>query len=100
MKQAEIPRYMQRDDVYIRRGMGSYAVMNEAAITQALAEVRDQIKQAQQMMTQGGQDKNGQGDKATEQALANVEQLRRQLEQMQAQRGQRGQPGQQGQRSE
>ena len=41
MQQAEIPRYMQRDADYIRRGMGQYAVMNEAAITQALTELRD-----------------------------------------------------------
>ena len=41
---------MQRNAEWIRRGMGQYAVMNEAAITQALAELRDQVKQAQQIV--------------------------------------------------
>jgi hypothetical protein len=109
MQQAEISRDMQRNADWIRRGMGGYAVMSEATITQGLSELRDQLKQVQQAMGPGKDgDKNGQGDKLAEDALGQVEKLRQQLEQMRAaragnqgqrggQQGQQGQPGQQGQ---
>src|SRR5476649_2399060 len=103
MQQAEISRDMQRNADWIRRGMGNYAVMSEATITQGLGELRDQLKQVQQAMGPGQSgDKNGQGDKVAENTLNQVEKLRQQLEQMRAQRGegQQGQPGQQGQRGQ
>jgi hypothetical protein len=101
MQQAEISRDMQRNADWIRRGMGNYAVMSEATITQGLGELRDKLKQVQQAMGPGqGGDKNGQGDKVAENTLNQVEKLRQQLEQMRAQRGQ-GQQGQQaGQRGQ
>jgi hypothetical protein len=101
MQQAELPRDMQRNADWIRRGMGDYAVMSESMITQGLNDLRDQLKQVQQSMAAAGKDAKpgpGQDDKTMEQALTNVERLRQQLEQLQAQRGQPGQRGgQQGQ---
>jgi hypothetical protein len=103
MQQAELPRDMQRNADWIRRGMGDYAVMSESMITQGLNELRDQLKQVQQSMAAAGKDGKpgpGQDDKAVEQALTNVERLRQQLEQLQAQRGQQGQQGQRGQQGQ
>jgi hypothetical protein len=97
MQQAEMPRDMQRNADWIRRGIGQYGVMSEATITRGLNEVRDQLKEVQQMLGQGTKDgKDGQGDKLAEQTLGQVERLRQQLEQMNAQRGQAGR----GQRSQ
>jgi len=90
---------MQRNADWIRRGMGGYAVMSEATITQGLGELRDQLKEVQKAMGQGNpDDKNGQGDKLAENALNQVERLRQQLQQMRDARGQQGlqRGGQQG----
>ncbi|HTP36600.1 MAG TPA: hypothetical protein VMJ75_30700, partial [Candidatus Acidoferrales bacterium] len=92
MQQAELPRDMQRNADWIRRGIGQYGVMSEATITQGLNDLRDQLKQVQQMLGQGGKDgKDAQGDKLAEATLGQVERLRQQLEQLGAQRGQQGQ---------
>ncbi len=99
MQQQEIARDMQRNADWIRRGLGQYAAISEAQTTAGLNELRDQVKQAQQALAAGAKDgKGGQDDKAVEQALDKVQQLRQQLERLQAQRGQqgllsRGQPG-------
>ena len=53
LQQAEIQRDMQRNADWIRRGMGGYAVMSEATITQGINELREQLKQVQQAMGQG-----------------------------------------------
>src|SRR5437016_8306257 len=42
MQQAELPRDMQRNADWIRRGMGQYGVMSEATGTQGLNGLRDQ----------------------------------------------------------
>jgi hypothetical protein len=109
MQQQELPRDMERNGEYIRRGLGEYAVLSESMITQGLNNLRDQLKGVQQAMTDGKDGKGGKGggasdkeDKAVEQALGQVEKLRQQLEQLQrqaqqGQNGQRGQNGQQGQ---
>jgi len=100
MQQQELPRDMQRNSDYIRRGYPEYAVMSEPGITQGMNNLRDRLKDVQQAMTAGenGKDaKGGQDDKALEQALARVEKLRQQMEQLsQRGQGQAGhQPGQQ-----
>jgi hypothetical protein len=96
LQQAELARDMQRNADWIKRGIGQYGVMSEATVTQGLNELRDQLKQVQQMLGQGGgkDDKAAQGDKQTEATLAQVERLRQQLEAM-SNRGQQGQ-GQRG----
>ena len=50
-QQAEIERDMQRNAEWIRRGMGGYAVMSEATITQGVNELREQLKQVQQAVS-------------------------------------------------
>src|SRR5262249_53271862 len=109
MQQEELPLRMQWSEQMMRRGMGQYAVMREPVVTQALNHLRDQLKDEQRGMAagqNGKDDKDGKGgDKAMEQALANVEKMRRQLEQMrqgqngQQQGNQRGQQQGQGQQT-
>jgi hypothetical protein len=102
MQQAELARDMQRNADWIRRGIGQYGVMSEATVTQGLNELRDQLKQVQQMLGQaGGKDgQDGKGDKIAEQTLDQVERLRQQLEQMSGRGQQQGnQPGQRGQQA-
>jgi hypothetical protein len=98
MQQAELARDMQRNADWIRRGIGQYGVMSEATVTQGLNELRDQLKQVQQMIGQAGgkDDKAAQGDKMAEQTLGQVERLRLQLEQMAGRSQQGNQPGQRG----
>src|ERR1039458_5990799 len=70
MQQAEIERDMQRNADWIRRGMGGYAVMSEATITQGIRELKEQLKQVQQAVCPGTKEgKGGQDDKLTESAL-------------------------------
>jgi hypothetical protein len=107
MQQAEIERDMQRNADYIRRGMAEYAAMSEPTFTAGLNDVRDKLNQIQKQLGQGGpggkNDKAGQQDKALQDSLSSVEQLRQQVEarlaQLHAQNGQNGQNGQDGQPS-
>src|SRR5260370_33011838 len=99
LHQAESARDMQRNAEWIRRGMGGYAVMSEATITQGINELKDQLKQVQQAVVPDGKDgKSGADDKLAENALGKEGRLRQQLEQMSAQRSQQGRNGQNGQR--
>src|SRR5262249_5048327 len=84
MQQEELPLRMQWSADAIRRGLGAYAVMRESVVTQALNNLREQLRDAQRAMGPGkdGKEGNSAGDKAMEQALARVERLRRQVEQM------------------
>jgi hypothetical protein len=81
----------------LRRGLGAYTILREAPVTQALRNLQDQLRDAQSAV---GQDP-AEGRQEAERALAQVEQLRRELEQArqgQAQQGRDGQqPGQPGQ---
>lgn len=95
MQQEELPLRMQWSADALRRGLGQYAVMRESVTTQALNNLRDQLKDVQRMA--GGRDgKDGKpgaaGDKQMEQALAQVERLRRQMEQLRAGQLGQGQP--------
>ncbi len=103
MQQDELKLRMEAATQMLNRGMGQYAVMREAPVTQSLSQTRDEVRQAQAAMdkSKGG---NGKGDQSTQQALAQAEKLRQEIEQLaragqqQGQGGrQQGQPGQQGQ---
>ena len=106
---------MQSNAEWIRRGMGDYAVMSEAQITAGLNQLRDHLKKVQQAL---GKDpaRMPSPTKLTEQALAQLEQFRKQMEAIGAagsqwrsseartasrvnmsRNGQQGQQGQQGQ---
>ncbi len=101
VEEQEIEHGMERNAEWLRRGLGSYAVLSEAQVTAGLNQLRDQLRDVQKAMGAGGKDgKDAQADKAMEQALGQVERLRRQMEQMaQASQGQPGQQGQRGQQS-
>jgi hypothetical protein len=100
MQQQELARDMQRNADWIRRGMGEYAVMSESQITAGLNDLKDHLQDVQKTLSAGS---NGQqDDKTVERALANIEQLRKQMEQMaNGQRGQQQgqQPGRNGQQN-
>lgn len=105
MQQEELGLRMRWSAQMIRRGLGNYAVMREAVVTQGLGNLSQQVREAQQALGAGrptGEQKN------IEQALAQAEKLRQQMEQVArglrdgkgARNGDRnaaGQPGQQGQ---
>jgi hypothetical protein len=93
VEQKEARLRMQYNGDLIRRGLGAYTVMRQAPVTRALDELRDQLNDARAALGQAPA-----GDRAgqAERALAQVEQLRRELESAQArQQGQRGGQGQQ-----
>ncbi len=79
VQQNELSNRMHLTAEYLRRGLGSAAVMRESVTTQALNELRDQLRDLQRMAGNGqqGGDKDRQ---ALEQALAQAERLRQQME--------------------
>ena len=92
MQQQELPRDMQRNADWIRRGMGEYAVMSESQITAGMNDLRDHLQDVQKALGAGA--KSQQDDKSMEKALADVEAFRKQLEQLAGQRGQQQGQGQ------
>jgi hypothetical protein len=100
-EQEEMPNKMKMSADYLRKGLGSLAVMREAPVTQALNNLREQVQQVQGALAQSTQGKAAAGDKQLEAALQQTERLRQELEQM-GHRGQsaggqqQGQQGQQG----
>ena len=91
MQQNELQTRMKLVEAYLRRGLGSYAVMREAPITQGLNQLKEQIRDAQAALDHGAQ-AGQKGQQGLEQALAQAEKLRQQIEQM-ARNGQRGKRG-------
>jgi hypothetical protein len=88
-QQTEINNRMRLTADYLRRGLGSTARMREAVTTQAVNTLRDQLSEIQKSLGSG---QTGPGDKdrkELEQALAQIERLRKQIEQ--AGQGQSGQ---------
>ncbi len=112
-QQAEVGTRMEWTMEALRRGLGQYAIMREAPITQALNELKDQLKKLEAAAGNGAPGGQGGDDKsqiAMQQALSQAERLRREVEQLsQSQQqskngqqagnhpgnGQRGQNGQQ-----
>lgn len=92
VEQKEARVRMKYNGDMIRRGFGAYTVMRQAPVTQALDELRNQIRDARAALgREPSQERAGQAERA----LAQVEQLRRELESAQA-RERGGQGGQQG----
>ena len=92
---------MQAQAQYLRNGQGAYVAPREAPITQALDQLSDNIKQAQQAMGNGNQQQQARND--LDHSVNQVERLRDQMERLagrnpggQQQGDQQGQ-GQQGQ---
>jgi hypothetical protein len=102
MQQMEFQRDMQRNADYIRRGMGQIVALSEAQTTAGLNQLRDRLKGVQQALNHGNDGKSAPADKAMAQALDNMEQLRREMQQLAGQQqgsrqDQAGRGGQQGQ---
>ncbi|MFB3828618.1 MAG: DUF4175 family protein [Bryobacteraceae bacterium] len=77
LQQEELPTRMKWSAEALRRGLGTYAAMREALTTQALENLRQQLREAQRSLG-GGQPQPQQGG-AMERALAATERLREQL---------------------
>ncbi len=96
-QQEEIATRMEFTEEALRRGLGQYAVMREAPVTQSLNELKEQLKKleaesASQGATAGGDDRS---QMAMQQALNNTERIRREMEQLNRAQGQKGQNGNQ-----
>ena len=106
VQQNEINNRLRLSADYLRTGKGAAAAMRDAVTTQALNNLRDQLRDIQKSLGSGQQ---GAGDKdrqALEQALAQTERLRKEMEggmqsgrASQAQQAGEGQPGQTGPRA-
>jgi hypothetical protein len=95
-QQNEIENRMQQSEQLIRQGMGSYAVMREAPVTQGLNQLKDDLKNAQQMAAAGG--KNGDQGQQAQEGINQIESLRPQMQALaQGQQSRAGgrQPGRQ-----
>lgn len=87
VQQNEINNRLRLSADYLRRGNGAAATMRDAVTTQALNNLRDQLREIQKS---AGSGQSGTADKdrqALEQALAQTERLRKEME-----TGMRGQP--------
>ena len=97
-QQEEIGTRMEWTEEALRHGLGQYAVMREAPVTQALNELKDQMKKLEAESAAQGSSASG-DDKsqiAMQQALNNAERIRREMEQLSRAEGQKGQNGQNG----
>jgi hypothetical protein len=80
VQQNEINNRLRLSADFLRRGNGAVATMRDALTTQALNNLRDQLRDIQKSAASGPQ---GAGDKdrqALEQALAQTERLRKEME--------------------
>ena len=77
MQQRELGLRMKYLSEWIRRGLGAYAWLREAPVTEGLERLAEQTREAQQALGQG-QNKN----ENLEEALSRVERLRRELERL------------------
>jgi hypothetical protein len=100
VQQNEINNRLRLSADFLRRGNGAVATLRDAGTTQALNNLRDQLREIQKALgagQQGAGDKDRQG---LEQALAQTEQLRKEMEQgMHPSRDRKGAVGQPGQQS-
>ena len=77
-QQNEIENRMQQSESLIRQGMGSFAVMREAPVTQGLNQLKDDLKNAQQMAAAGN--KGGDPTQQAQEGHRQIESLRPQLQ--------------------
>jgi len=93
MQQNELSLRMRYLSEWIRRGLGAYAWLREAPVTEGLNQLAEQTREAQAAVGQGQEES---GD--MESALARVEELRNELERLaRGERPTRRTPGQAGQ---
>src|SRR5580693_8927744 len=90
---------MEFTEEALRRGLGQYAAIREAPVTQALNELRDQMKRLEaEAAAQGAGAGDDKSQLAMQQALNNAERIRREMEQLSRAQGHKGQNGQNGQK--
>jgi hypothetical protein len=91
VQQNEVQLRMKYAANWIRNGRGGFLTSGEALTTASLGKLRDQVRDAQQLVDKGGDKKQPGGDQA-DQALRQVEKAREGLERAAGQSGE--QPGQ------
>ncbi len=103
LQQDEVQARMKMAGRWMRQGRGAYMLGGEAVTAMSLNRFRDQIKEAQQALSNDNQQQKG-TESAEEKALRQLERTRQQLEHAAGQRGQQqsgnangSQQGQQGQ---
>jgi hypothetical protein len=79
-QQNEIEQRMQLSENYLRQGMGQFAVMREAPVTQGLNQLRDDLKNAQQAAAAAGNKGGDQGRQQAQDGIDRVESLRQQMQ--------------------
>ncbi|MCW5977855.1 MAG: hypothetical protein KIT09_07245 [Bryobacteraceae bacterium] len=77
MQQKELGLRMKFSAEWIRRGLGPYAWLREAPVTEGLNRLSEQLKDAQRSLGESPK-----GQESLESALARVEQLRNQMQQL------------------
>lgn len=92
IQQDEIGTRMEFTQEALRRGIPEYAIMREAPVTQALNELRDQLRKIEAESAAQGLQGDDKSQIAMQQALANAERIRQEMEAL-ARRGQK--PGNQ-----
>jgi hypothetical protein len=99
LQQEEIATRMKWSADAIRRGLAPYAALREAMTTQALNNLAEQLKEAQRALGSGG-GRQQPGGRNIEDALAQAERLRRQMQSLNPGDGrQGGAGGERGQRA-
>jgi hypothetical protein len=80
-QEEELQTRMEFTEDALRRGLGTYAVMREAPVTQALNQLRDQLKKLEaESAAQGMQGGDDKSQIAMQQALNNAERIRQEME--------------------
>jgi hypothetical protein len=95
MDEADLETRLQRTADWLRTGIDPNGNGTEAQIASGLQRLSDQLRQAQQALVAGGQQRDGKN--TAESALNNVERLRRQIEALSGQDAGQRNPGRQGQ---
>ena len=96
-QQEEIGNKMEWTQAALQQGMGQYAILHEAPVTQALNQLKDDLKKLESEAGQpgGGNAGDDKSKIAMQQALSQAERVRREIEQLGRARDERGQGGQQ-----
>jgi hypothetical protein len=92
VQQNEINNRLRLSADWLRTGRGPQATMRDAVTTQALNSLRDQLHEIQKTAGEGQQGPGDKDKQALQQALADTERLRKEMERA-IQSGRQGKPG-------
>ena len=82
LREMEIETRLAVAAAYIEQGEAIYIAGSESAVTQGLRELRDDMQRADDMAGQGGEGRDGAGGDGFAEALAETQQLRRELQRL------------------